>query len=85
MVYKLYPIQDELLANNAVDWFIAGQEPLLYAADLGATPEQVWDTLRIALQHCRDNHSRPTAGRKLSDTSNPKSLAKREQRARKKS
>lgn len=64
MPQKLHPIQDERAAEKAVDLFIAGCEPLLYASDLGATPEQVYDTLRVALRHCRDNHARPTAGRK---------------------
>jgi len=65
MPQKLHPIQDEDLADKAVDLFVAGYEPLLYAGDLGATPAQVWDTLRLALRHCRDNHGRVgKAGRK---------------------
>ena len=85
MPYKPRPIQDEITADKAVDMFLAGFEPFLYAADLNATPEQVWDTLRAALIHCRDSHARPTAGRKPIGT-RPKTNSERqaEYRARKK-
>lgn len=83
MPYKPHSIQDDIAATQAIDQFIAGYEPLLYAADLNATPEQVWDTLRVALKHCRDNHSRPTAGRPKIKTDNPRSLASRRYRAKK--
>lgn len=80
----IQPIEDEFLADKAIDLFIAEYEPLLYAADLGATPQQVWDTIRTALKHCRDNHTRPTAGRKTIETNNPKTIAQRNWRAKKK-
>lgn len=79
----LRPIQDEILATTAIDYFIAGHEPLLYASDLGATPEQVWDTIRVALKRCRDTHGRPNAGRPKTGTQNPKSLAQQRWREKK--
>ena len=44
------PIADEATAERVIDQFLAGYEPLLYAADLGLTPEQVLDQIRWTLQ-----------------------------------
>jgi hypothetical protein len=74
---KITPIQDETAAEKAIELFCAGYEPLLYAADLGVEPEQVWDTLRQALIHCRDNHARPNAGRPQVESENPSTLRSR--------
>lgn len=76
------PIQDELVADHAIDMFIAGYEPLLYANNLGLTPEQVWTVFRDALKHCRSYHGRKgKAGRKQQPTVKLASLAQRERRA----
>lgn len=84
MPQTLHPLQDDYIAERALDLFLAGYEPLLYAADLGVEPEEVWDTLRQALIHCRDNHARPGAGRPRIETENPKTLAQRRFRAKQK-
>lgn len=43
------PITDETTAERAIDQFLAGYDPLLYASDLGLTPEQVFDQIRYLL------------------------------------
>lgn len=47
---KQKPIEDDFLADRALELFLAGREPLLYAADLGLTPEQVYDQIRWTLK-----------------------------------
>ena len=44
------PIADESTADRAIELFLSGFDPLLYAADLGLTPEQVWDQIRTTLR-----------------------------------
>jgi hypothetical protein len=43
-------ISDETIGEEAVDRFLSGYDPLLYAAGLGLTPEQVWDQIRATLR-----------------------------------
>lgn len=43
------PIADESTAERVIESFLAGYDPLLYAADLGLTPEQVFDQVRWTL------------------------------------
>lgn len=75
------PIHDDVLADYALELFLKGYEPLLYAADLGLTPEQVWDVLRLALRHCRDTHGRKgKAGRKQQENVKPASIKQRKRR-----
>lgn len=45
-----HPIADESLADRAIELFLAGHDPLLYAADLGLTPETVFDQIRTTLR-----------------------------------
>lgn len=80
------PIPDEVLADHAIDLFLKRYEPLLYAADLGLTPEQVWDQIRYTLQECLDKLSRQgKAGRPQEDNVKPASIAQRERRRQKRS
>lgn len=58
------PITDEAAAERVIDQFLAGYEPLLFAADLGLTPEQVLDQIRWTLQ--RYITEALTSARKLS-------------------
>jgi hypothetical protein len=44
------PITDEATAERVIDQFLAGHEPLLYAADFGLTPDQVLDQIRWTLR-----------------------------------
>ena len=75
------PIPDDVLADYALDLFLKGYEPLLYAANLGLTPEQVWDQIRYTLQECFNKLSREgKAGRPQKDNAKPASLAQRERR-----
>jgi len=46
----IHPIPDEAAADRAIELFLRGFDPLLFAADLGLTPEQVWDQIRVTLQ-----------------------------------
>lgn len=46
----IHPIPDEASAERALELFLAGYDPLLYAADLGLTPEQVFDQIRATLR-----------------------------------
>lgn len=44
------PIADEATAERMIDQFLAGHEPLLFAADFGLTPDQVLDQIRWTLR-----------------------------------
>lgn len=46
----IHPIADEMLADRAIELFLAGYSPDLYAWELGCTPEQVWDQIRVTLR-----------------------------------
>lgn len=46
----IHPIADELTADRAIELFLAGHDPLLFAANLGLTPEQVWNQIRVTLR-----------------------------------
>lgn len=43
------PIADEARAERAIELFLAGYDPLLFAAELGLTPEQVNAQIRWTL------------------------------------
>lgn len=67
----IHPIADELLADRAIEQFLLGYDPLLYAADLGLSPEQVFDQIRVTLRiyieksmAAEQKLRRPRAGRK---------------------
>lgn len=49
MTAIIHPIADEMLADRAIELFRRRYDPLLFAADLGLTPEQVWDQIRVTL------------------------------------
>lgn len=44
------PILDDDVADRAIELFLAGHEPLLFAANLGLMPEQVYDQIRWTLR-----------------------------------
>jgi len=46
----IHPIADEVTADRAIELFLSGYDPLLYAADLEVTPEQVFDQIRTTLR-----------------------------------
>lgn len=46
----IHPIADELIADRAIELFLAGYSPDLYAWELGCTPEQVFDQIRTTLR-----------------------------------
>lgn len=50
MNQTIQPISDDDLADRAIELFLAGYEPMLFARDLGLTPEQVYDQIRWTLQ-----------------------------------
>ena len=59
------PIADESTAERVIESFLAGYDPLLYAADLGLTPEQVFDQIRWTLKRYIEKLTRKgKAGRK---------------------
>lgn len=80
------PIADEATAERAVELFLAGHDPLLYAADLHLPPETVLDQIRWTLRQCQDRLSRRgRAGRKpigkRPQTSTERSRKSRKRRA----
>ena len=77
------PIADEATAERVIDQFLAGHEPLLYAADLGLTPEQVIDQIRWTLAQYVRKLSRKGTGRKPLGEK-PMTSTERAKRARKK-
>lgn len=59
------PITDDAVAERAIALFLAGYDPLLFAADLNLTPETVFDQIRWTLNDCQEKLSRRgRAGRK---------------------
>jgi len=44
------PIPDENTAERVIELFLAGYDPLLFAADFGLTSEQVIDQIRWTLK-----------------------------------
>ena len=58
------PIADEATAERVIEWFLAGYEPLLFAADFGLSPEQVIDQIRWTLALYVRKLSRKGTGRK---------------------
>jgi len=87
----IHPIQDEMIADRAIELFLAGNEPLLFATDLGVTPEQVWNQIRVTLRlHISKNlaaakrsaKNGAKGGRPRNNNPSPAALAKRKSRAR---
>lgn len=92
MLEIIHPIQDEVTADRAIELFLAGYEPLLFAADLGVTPEQVWDQIRVTLRlHIGKNlaaakrsaENGAKGGRPRDKNPSPAAVAKRESREKK--
>ena len=84
------PIADEATAERVIDQFLAGYEPLLFAADFGLTPDQVIDQIRWTLQRyitealtSAQKLSRKGTGRKPIGAK-PMTSTERAKRARKK-
>ena len=82
------PIADDDLADRAIELFLAGYDPLLFAADLGLSPEtvfaQIRTTLRIYIEKAQRLSRKGRAGRRpLGKRAMTASERKQRQRAKK--